>query len=322
MGKLWQQAMIRVARSLPLRDIAQRQPWMTGLASRFTGGPDIGTAAATARALRAEGISTSLFHLGEYVEDPQIVAATVGQLREAIEVLRDGGLDVNASVDPTQLGLMISVAACEENVRRLADAVMHACSPGVRPGHDAIMLDMEDAGTTEATLGLHDRLRHDGLPAAVTIQAYLHRTQRDLDRLTSAGAWIRLVKGAFAEPATIAARRRTDISQRYRLGVRTLLSRASRDAGCYPAFATHDDDIIDDILQIASAQGWLNDQFEFEMLYGVRPDLQRALARRGYRIRVYLPFGADWFPYAIRRVGESPRNLRFAVKAMARSARA
>jgi proline dehydrogenase len=114
-----------------------------------------------------------------------------------------------------------------------------------------------------------------------------------------------LVKGAFAEPATVAARRGEQISHWYRRGAAALLSQQARAAGCYPSFATHDDLIIEEIISIADASGRPDDSFEFEMLYGVRPDLQCALARRGYRVRVYVPVGADWFPYAIRRVGES-----------------
>lgn len=318
MGTLWQRAMIRVARSGRLCAFAQRQPWVGGLASRFVGGPDIGAVAATAGALRADGISASLFYLGEYVEDPEVVQVTVRQLRAAVERLRAEGLDVNVSVDPTQLGLMHSEAVCEANARQVAAAVAQACSPGARPGHDTVMLDMEDAGTTRVTLGLHDTLRKEGLPAAVTVQAYLHRTEGDLDRLASQGAWVRLVKGAFAEPAAVAARGNAPIGQRYRQGAQTLLSRQSRHTGCYPSFATHDGQIIEEIIRTARSQGWAKEDFEFEMLYGVRPDFQRALARRGYRVRVYLPFGADWFPYAVRRVGESPRNLRFTIRALTR----
>src|SRR5262249_4957696 len=159
--------------------------------------------------------------------------------------------------------------ACEAHVRQVAATAAHACSPAARPGHDALILDMEDAGTTEFTLGLHERLRSEGLPVAVTVQAYLHRIRDDLDRLVSAGAWIRRVKGAFAEPGTIAARCRAAISRRYLEGVMTLLSRRSRDSGCYPSFATQDDRIIELITDTARSQGWRNEDFEFEMLHGV-----------------------------------------------------
>jgi proline dehydrogenase len=315
---LWQRAMIGLARSGRARGFAERQAWLAGLAGRFTGGPDAGAAITAARALRAEGISASLFFLGEYIEDPAVVDATTGQLAGAAGALAAAGLDVSLSADPTQLGLMHSEAACEANLRRVAAAITAACQPQTRPGRDALMLDMEDSGTTAVTLGLHDRLRGAGLPAAVTVQAYLHRSPGDLDRLARAGAWVRLVKGAFAEPAALAATRRAEITRRYLRGVLTLLSQEARQAGCYPSFATHDQRLITAITTAASDRGWSPDQYEFEMLHGVRPDLQRDLARQGHRIRAYLPFGADWFPYAIRRIGESPRNARFALTAITR----
>ena len=319
MAGLWQRAMIGLARSGRARGFAERQVWLAGLAARFTGGPDAGAAITAARALRAEGISASLFFLGEYIEDPAVVEATVGQLADVAGSLAAAGLDVSLSADPTQLGLMESEAACETNLRRVAAAITAACQPqAARPGHDALMVDMEDSGTTAVTLGLHDRLRAAGLPAAVTVQAYLHRTSGDLTRLAAAGAWVRLVKGAFAEPAAIAATRRADITARYRQGALTLLSPQARQAGCCPSFATHDERLITEIASAARDRGWAPDQFEFEMLHGVRPDLQRALARQGHRIRAYLPFGTGWFPYAIRRVGESPRNARFALTALTR----
>ena len=318
MAELWQRAMISLARSGRARGFAERQAWLAGLAARFTGGPDAGAAIAAARALRAEGISASLFFLGEYIEDSAIVEATTGQLAGVAGALAAAGLDVSVSADPTQLGLMHSEAACEPNLRQVAAAITAACQPEPQPGRDALMLDMEDSTTTAVTLGLHDRLRAAGLPVAVTVQAYLHRSPGDLDHLARSGAWVRLVKGAFAEPAAIAATRRAEITRRYLRGALTLLSPQSRQAGCYPSFATHDQRLITVIITAARDRGWAPDQYEFEMLHGVRPDLQRALARQGHRIRAYLPFGTDWFPYAIRRIGESPRNARFALTAITR----
>lgn len=315
---LWQRAMIALARSGRVTAFAQRQTRLAGLAARFTGGPDIGAALEAARALRAEGISASLFFLGEYVEDSALVEATVGQLTAAAGALAGAGLGVALSADPTQLGLMQSEAACEANLRRVAAAVTAACPRPPQPGHDTLMIDMEDSATTAITLSLHDRLRADGLPAAVTVQAYLHRSPADLARLAAAGAWVRLVKGALAEPAAIAANRRPEITRRYRQAALTLLGPGARRAGCYPAFATHDEDLITEIITAARQYGWAPGEFEFEMLHGVRPDLQRALARDGHQIRAYLPFGTAWFPYAIRRIGESPRNLRFTLTAITR----
>lgn len=147
--KLRQQAMIRMARSRRTSELVKRQAWMAGLAARFVGGSDAGAVAATARSPRADGISASLFYLGEYVEDPRIVEATVGQLRAAIDVLHAEGLDMHISVDPTQLGLMSSAAACEANVRQVAAAVARVCPPATRPGHDAVTLPIERSGTAD-----------------------------------------------------------------------------------------------------------------------------------------------------------------------------
>jgi proline dehydrogenase len=183
------------------------------------------------------------------------------------------------------------------------------------------MLDMEDRSVTEFTLQLHDRLRSEGLPVAVTVQSYLHRAGDDIARLAEGGAFVRLVKGAFAEPPRVAVRSQTQIDSRFRQAVATLFSPASLAAGTYPSFATHDDVIIEEIIHTAGEIGWANDQYEFEMLYGVRPELQTELVRRGFKVRLYVPFGHDWFPYAIRRVGESPRNLRFAIGAVTTSLR-
>jgi proline dehydrogenase len=313
----WQEGMIRLARSATLTGFIQRRDWASGLAARFIGGPDVAAATRQALDLRAGGVGASLFCLGEYVEDPQAVQAIVGRVAQAMAAQHAAGLDVHASVDPTQLGLLISRQRCEENVLRLAQTLAGLCQPEARRGHDVLMLDMADAGATDATLDLHDLLRGQGLPVAVTVQAYLHRTEADLARLVESGAWVRLVKGALAEPEPVAARRRAEIDLRYVRGVCALLAPAARLAGCYPSFATHDERLIGIVLDTAWRQGWGRDEFEFEMLYGVRPDLQRALAARGYRVRAYLPFGTDWFPYTIRRVGESPRNLRFAVRALA-----
>lgn len=317
---LWQEGMIRLARSEAVTGFAQRQRWLQGLASQFVSGATIEDALDGAGRLAGEGITASLFYLGEYVTDPEVIAQTVSQLSAAITAAGTRSLDVCASVDPTQVGLMADQATLTANARTLALAVREAA--GVpRSGRDALMIDMEDARVTDATLELYWALAAEGLPVAVTIQSYLHRTREDLVRLVEAGAWVRLVKGAFAEPAGVAVRSTADRDSRFRQCVSVLLSRAARQSGVYPAFATHDGRAIEEIITQAHSQGWPADAYEFEMLYGVRPQLQRDLVRQGHRVRVYLPFGSDWFPYAIRRVGESPRNLRFATAALGRRGR-
>lgn len=320
--KLWQKAMIGLARSERITSYVQSRGVFRGLVHRFVGGESTTEALETARRLRAEGITSSLYFLGEYVEDPAIIATTIDQLARIARQLAIADLDIHLSVDPTQLGLLASRDTCTANVIQLAETVAAAVPGGrPRPGRDALMLDMEDRSVTEYTLELHDQLQDAGLPTAVTIQGYLHRSLDDADHLAARGAWVRLVKGAFAEPAQVAVRRRTEIDNRFRQAVTTLMSPTSLDAGTYNAFGTHDHLIIEEVLALADRHGWQRDRFEFEMLYGVRPELQSSLVRRGYRVRLYAPFGHDWFPYAIRRVGESPRNLRFAVGAMTKGTR-
>lgn len=317
--KLWQESMIALARSERITDLAQSQTYLQGLASRFVGGPSTEEAIERARTLQSQGISSSLFFLGEYVKDPAIIGQTVIELNRVLDELAAAGLDINVSVDPTQIGLMIDEAACTANVRRIAEHTAElTATSGPRPGHDALMIDMEDSSVTEYTLRLHQRLASEGLPVAVTVQGYLHRCLDDLARLAASGAWVRLVKGAMAEPSDVAARCRTDVDSLYRRSLATLFSPASLAAGTFPVVASHDHIIIEEAITLATENGWPSDRFGFEMLYGVRPELQRHLVDRGFGVRVYLPFGQDWFPYAIRRVGESPRNLRFALGAVTR----
>jgi proline dehydrogenase len=318
---LWQEGMIRLARSDRVGRLAQGQQWLQGLASQFVAGTTVDDGLERAAALATEGITASLFYLGEYVNDPATVADTVSRLRAALAGCARRGLDVAVSVDPTQIGLMDNVETFTRHARTLAGAILALRAQPVL-GHDALMIDMEDVSATQATIDVYRQLRGEGLPVAIAIQTYLHRTRADLDELAASGAWVRLVKGAFAEPADQAVRSRADRDSRYRQGVATLLSTAARQSGTYPTFATHDHRIIAEILTQARAHGWDKDAFEFEMLYGVRPELQRELARRGHRVRVYLPFGSEWFPYAIRRVGEAPRNLRFAASALVAGRRA
>lgn len=317
--KLWQESMIRLARSERITNFVQDRGMLGDLASRFIGGESAAEALDTAVRLDAAGISSSLFYLGEYVTGQAVIEETMLQLETVVAELAEAGLGVHVSVDPTQLGLLVDEDTCTANVRRVAETVAAHIPGGVaRTGRDAVMLDMEDRSVTEFTLRLHDQLRRDELPVAVTVQSYLHRAQGDITRLAERGAFVRLVKGAFAELADVAVRTRAQIDSRYRQAVATLLSPASLAAGTYVSFATHDHVIIDEIAHAAGQNGWPADRYEFEMLYGVRPELQTELVSRGHNVRLYVPFGHDWFPYAIRRVGESPRNLRFAVGALAR----
>lgn len=318
--KLWQEAMIALARSERVTNFVQSRRSFHGLSRRFVGGESTTAALDTARRLQSEGLASSLYYLGEYVEDPVIIEKAIDQLGQIAGQLATADMDIHLSVDPTQIGLLTDERSCTANALRLAEMIATVVPAGEpRRGRDALMLDMEDRSVTEYTLQLHDQIQDAGLPTAITIQGYLHRSFDDVAHLAARGAWVRLVKGAFAEPAHVAVRKRKEIDTRFRQAIATLMSPTSLSSGTYSAFGTHDHVIIEEILALADQRGWGRDRFEFEMLYGVRPELQSSLVQRGYRVRLYLPFGSDWFPYAIRRVGESPRNLRFAVGALARN---
>lgn len=178
------------------------------------------------------------------------------------------------------------------------------------------MVDMEDSGVTQKTLEVHRVLSSRSLPAAVAIQACLHRSREDVDELVRSGASVRLVKGAFAEGRKIAFTRRGEVDASYLALAERLLSREARGKGVYPIFGTHDERMIRQVQAIAQAQGWHRAEWEIEMLLGVRPELQRRLVAEGCSVRVYLPFGKNWWPYSVRRIGENPRNLGFVMRAL------
>jgi proline dehydrogenase len=311
---LWQRSMIALAVNKPAARLVQGQPTLASLSRRFVGGSNLAEAVQTAEKLELSGKLASLFYLGEYVSDPALVARTVSEYMAAAPALVAAGLDVHLSVDPTAIGSLISEDACRDNAFRIARAVAGA-SDGYPANRAFLMLDMEDSSVTESTIRLYEDLRAANLPAAVTLQAYLHRYEKDVKRCVVPGGRIRLVKGALAEPSSRAATTRADIDRRFRWAAETMLSPEAREMGFYPIFATHDVPMIRFIRRTARSKGWTPGTYEFEMLYGVRPRLQDALVAEE-RLRLYLPFGEAWFPYAIRRIGENPRNVPLLMRAM------
>lgn len=307
MRRMWQAMMIGLAESGRAKRWAQGFAGASALARQYVGGEDAAAALATANdLLRARRIRSSLFYLGEYVNTPALVAENVAAKLEIAGLLGPAGLDVHVSVDPTQVGHGVDAAAARRDVRTIGEAI--AASSAGRPGVHCLMLDMEDARVTDATIALHAMLRDAGLPAALTLQAYRHRTEADLAPLVRAGAKVRLVKGAFAAGPDIAFTRQPEIKANSRKLIALMLSRAARDSGFYPIIATHDTRLHDFAREQAAANGWQPGDYEFEMLLGVRADVSTALAAAGERVRLYVPFGRDWWPYAVRRIGENPRN--------------
>ena len=317
--RVWQKTMIALATNPWLTEVMQRRATKSLLARRFVAGGTAEESAGVALNLPAQGIRPSLFYLGEYVQDPELVEQTVESKLGAARALRGLDLGVHVSVDPTQIGLTIDLALCRHNALRIAAAIgeaTHAASERA-----CLMLDMEDYSVVESTIAIHDEVWEAGYPVAITLQAYLRRTRDDLEAKVRQGAFVRLVKGAFAAGSDIAFTTRRAIRHNYLELAEIALSDGARDTEFYPSFATHDDRLQAEIVRLAEAGGRDRGCYEFEMLYGVRDELAEQLSRAGHRIRLYMPFGTDWWPYALRRVGENPRNVIMLARALLSSRR-
>lgn len=303
----WQSALISLARSPVAGRFMQGSRAASFLASKYVAGPTADQAVKLAEDLLSSlNIRGALFYLGEYVSRVDLVAENVANKLAVARALGERGLDVHVSVDPTQIGQSVDRRLAHDNALRIAEAVRTAA--GDRPGFHCLMFDMEDASVVDTTIALHDELRGQGLPVALTLQAYLRRTVDDMRGEVRAGARVRLVQGAFAADSRIAYTRRKDAKANFRSLIEMMLSAQAREKGFYPILATHDDRLQQFAIDLAGRNGWKPGQYEFEMLLGVRSRLAHDLARRGERVRLYLPFGRDWWPYAVRRIGENPRN--------------
>jgi proline dehydrogenase len=265
-----------------------------------------------AASLKEKGFRASLYYLGEYVDDERLIEENVTQITTVAHRLGQAGLDVHLSVDPTQIGYTLSDEIGQQNALRIGQVISQQSSHG----RNVLMLDMEDFSYVQKTLDLHTRLSQAGIPMAITIQAYLHRSEADIRQLMQNGASVRLVKGAFAEKKERALVRKADINRNYIHLAKLLLSPEAQERGVYPIFATHDEQMLEAIQPTLREYQWAIDSFEFEMLYGVRPPLQQRLTEDGYTVRLYLPFGIEWWPYTARRIGENPANALFIWQAL------
>jgi proline dehydrogenase len=307
MARLWQSWMIALARSPRVTRWVQGNRAAASLARRFVGGGDVAAAVAVARELEQAGFATSLYYLGEYVQDPNLVAENGRQKIAAAEQLEAAHLPIHISVDSTQLGYAIDDEAGAQLALKIGARIRELGTAGGRA--PVLMLNMEDADYVDRILALRGRLLAAGIPVAQTLQAYLKRSAADLAPMASAGGMVRLVKGAFADPGPHAFQGREEIDGNYLALAKMMLSAEAKASGFRPVFGTHDDRLMPQIRELARANGWKPGEYGFEMLYGVRPELQRQLRDAGEQVRLYLPFGRAWWPYAVRRVGESPRNF-------------
>jgi proline dehydrogenase len=311
--------MIALARSPRVTRWMHSNRATAALARRFVGGDSVDDGIAVAKRLNGAGFKTSLYYLGEYVTDPAIIDETVQQKKLAIQSLRAAHLQVHLSIDPTQVGYGYDDATGGAMATAIGETLLRPNGEGGRGDNAAppmLVLDMEDASYVERTLALRDQLAARGIPVTQTLQAYLKRTAADLAPIIAGGGSVRLVKGAFADPGPHAFQSREEIDSNYLALAMMMLGDQAKASGFRPVFGTHDAALIETIRGIARKGGWQPGQYEFEMLYGVRESLQQRLLQEREQVRLYLPFGRAWWPYAVRRIGESPRNAWLLLRAL------
>jgi proline dehydrogenase len=268
------------------------------VAHRWVAGETLEDAIAAARTLNASGFPVSLDLLGENVLDKEGAIRAADTYVAMFDRIATEKLDGNISLKLTQLGLDLDAALCESLVSRIADSA-------ARHGN-FLRIDMEGSPYTQRTVDLCKRVRARMDSVGTVIQSYLRRSEQDVRDLIAVGCRVRLVKGAYKEPAEIAFPAKADVDANFVSLMKILLP-----SGIYHGIATHDPRMIDATKDFASSNGIGKQIFEFQMLYGIRTDLQRQLIGEGYRLRVYIPFGTDWYPYFMRRLAERPANLTF-----------
>ena len=275
-----------------------------GLARRFVAGEACEDAIEVVRRLEERGLTTTIDLLGESVSSGDRALAAAREYVALIQAASAPGTDRGVSVKLTQIGLVIDRATAIDNLRRVVDAA-------VEPGF-FVRVDMEGSAWTEQTLETVETLWSIGYRnVGVAIQSALRRSAADVARLNALGMSVRLVKGAYREPRSVAFTKKEDVDRQFGDLMEALLASGHR-----PAIATHDPTLIARTRRFAEARGIAPEAFEFELLYGIRRDLQQALARDGYRVRVYVPYGREWYPYFMRRLGERPANIAFVLKSL------
>jgi len=293
-GLLWLSEQPRVFKFVRGNGLARR------FAARFVAGETVDDAVAALKRLNAAGISASLDLLGEAVGGAAEARAARDVYLQTLDRIHRARADGNVSVKLTQMGLDIDEGLCVDNVRAIVARARQ---------HDSfVRIDMEGSAYTERTLRLFTERFHPefGNAVGVVLQSYLRRTERDVADMIARGARVRLCKGAYKEPPEVAFPAKADVDANYIRCMEQLLER-----GIYPGIATHDVRIIAHAKAFARRRGIAPARFEFQMLYGVRRDLQHALRREGWNVRVYVPFGEQWYPYLMRRLAERPANIAF-----------
>jgi proline dehydrogenase len=293
-----------IAQSRTLKTLASRYGMRkpSSFARRFIAGETAAEAIEAARAVEARGMTVTMDLLGESVTNLASADAATRDYIAVIDAMIASGIGRNISLKLTQLGLDVDKASAVDNLRKILERA--------EPAGFFVRIDMENSPYTGVTLDIYDTLwRHGYHHLGVVLQSALYRSEKDLQAINTFGGRVRLVKGAYQEPKAVAYQKKADVDAAYARMVKALLI-GGHDA----AIATHDPAMIELARTIAREHQVAPDRFEFQMLYGVRRDLQAMLVKAGYRVRVYIPFGREWFPYFMRRLGERPANVAFVIR--------
>jgi len=300
---LTRSALIYLSRQEGLKEFATKFSPFKKLTTRFIAGETTEEAVAAIREINARGASASFDHLNESVSSVEATEDEVREYLHLLELIDETNIDSNVSIKLTQFGLEIDPELALSNARRIVE-------DSARRGN-FVRIDMEGSSVTEVTLDIFRRLRSDfGLnDVGIVLQSYLYRTIDDARELLKIPARIRLCKGAYDEPPKVAYPEKKDVDDNYMRVMQLLLA-----SGTYHGIATHDPKMIDATIDFAQREGIAKNAFEFQMLYGIRRDLQEQLARDGWGMRIYVPYGKHWYPYFMRRLAERPANIWFVLR--------
>jgi proline dehydrogenase len=298
-------ALLFLSRQEGLKDFATHFKPFRKMTARFVAGEDIETTIGAIRDLNAIGCTATFDHLNESVTRREETEGEVREYKNILARIDETGIKSNVSIKLTQFGLSIDPELTYRNARAVVEEAARR--------RNFVRIDMEDSAVTEVTLDIFKRLRaeFDLNTVGIVLQSYLRRTRDDVQDILKIPARIRLCKGAYNEPPSVAFPDKRDVDENYVQCMKLLLS-----SGIYHGIATHDERMIEATKTYVSEQGIGKDKFEFQMLYGVRRDLQEKLAREGYGVRVYVPYGKTWYPYFMRRLAERPANVWFVLKNM------
>ncbi|MDO9379326.1 MAG: proline dehydrogenase family protein [Nocardioidaceae bacterium] len=301
-------SLLALARSERLKELAATMPVSSGIVARFVAGESTTDAVDAARDLTAKGLLVSLDHLGEDTTEPEQAEATVQAYLEVLTALAAAGIS-----DRTEVSVKLSAvgqALGGDGDRTAFEHARRICQAAANVG-TTVTLDMEDHTTTDSTLGILGDLRQDFPSTGAVLQAYLRRTEADCRHLATEGSRVRLCKGAYKEPSSVAFTDRHDVDRSYVRCLKVLMQGAG-----YPMVASHDPRLVEIAGHLAAENGRGPGDFEYQMLYGIRPDEQERLAALGHTVRVYTPYGEQWYGYLVRRLAERPANVTFFARSL------